>query len=79
MFALSRCKIPFLTLSEVISYIALIVLGPTAVRSLSTAAATEQKKPEKTTFGGLKDEDRIFTNLYGRHDFRIKGAMARVS
>jgi len=25
----------------------------------------------------LKDEDRIFTNLYGRHDYRLKGAMAR--
>ena len=25
-----------------------------------------------------KDEDRIFTNLYGRHDWRLKGAMSRV-
>lgn len=25
----------------------------------------------------MKDEDRIFTNLYGFHDFRLKGAMAR--
>lgn len=32
----------------------------------------------QTKFGGLKDEDRIFTNLYGRHDWHIKGAMARV-
>lgn len=23
---------------------------------------------EKTSFGGLQDEDRIFTNLYGKHD-----------
>jgi NADH dehydrogenase (ubiquinone) flavoprotein 1 len=29
------------------------------------------------TYGGLKDEDRIFTNLYGRHDFRLKGALKR--
>lgn len=29
------------------------------------------------TIGNLKDEDRIFTNLYGRHDWRLKGAMAR--
>src|SRR5579883_510852 len=35
-------------------------------------------KQTKTKFGGLKDEDRIFTNLYGRHDFKLKGAMARV-
>ena len=25
----------------------------------------------------LKDQDRIFTNLYGRHDWRLKGAMSR--
>ena len=28
-------------------------------------------------YGGLRDEDRIFTNLYGRNDFRLKGAMTR--
>ncbi|KAL7678120.1 hypothetical protein ACOME3_004349 [Neoechinorhynchus agilis] len=27
--------------------------------------------------GNLKDEDRIFTNLYGRHDAFLKGAMKR--
>jgi NADH-quinone oxidoreductase subunit F len=25
----------------------------------------------------LRDEDRIFTNLYGQHDWRLKGALAR--
>ncbi|KAJ6988792.1 NADH dehydrogenase [ubiquinone] flavoprotein 1, mitochondrial isoform X1 [Populus alba] len=33
--------------------------------------------PEKTHFGGLKDEDRIFTNLYGLHEPFLKGAMKR--
>lgn len=32
---------------------------------------------EKTKYGPLKDEDRIFTNLYGRHDWRLKGALKR--
>ena len=32
----------------------------------------------QTKFGPLKDEDRIFTNLYGRHDWKLKGAMSRV-
>lgn len=32
----------------------------------------------QTTFGPLKDEDRIFTNLYGRHDWKLKGAQSRV-
>ena len=31
----------------------------------------------QTKFGPLKDEDRIFTNLYGRHDWRLSGAMKR--
>ncbi|XP_016994603.2 NADH dehydrogenase [ubiquinone] flavoprotein 1, mitochondrial [Drosophila takahashii] len=31
----------------------------------------------KTTFGSLADADRIFTNLYGRHDWRLKAAMKR--
>ena len=34
---------------------------------------------EKTSYGGLADQDRIFTNLYGEHDWRLKGAMTRVS
>ncbi|KAF1585625.1 NADH dehydrogenase [ubiquinone] flavoprotein 1, mitochondrial, partial [Eudyptes moseleyi] len=32
--------------------------------------------PKKTQFGSLRDEDRIFTNLYGRHDWR-RGALRR--
>lgn len=41
------------------------------------AMKKKEKKPEKTKFGPLADQDRIFQNLYGRHDFRLKGAMAR--
>ena len=29
------------------------------------------------SYGGLKDEDRIFTNVYGRHDPFLKGALKR--
>jgi NADH dehydrogenase (ubiquinone) flavoprotein 1 len=45
----------------------------------STVAAVEvaAAPPKKTKFGNLSDQDRVFTNLYGRHDFRLKGAMAR--
>jgi len=32
---------------------------------------------EVRTYGGLKDKDRIFTNLYGEHDVYLKGALAR--
>jgi len=40
-------------------------------------AAEAAAPPMKTKFGPLADEDRIFRNLYGRHDWRLKGAMAR--
>ena len=40
------------------------------VRLQSTDAPTK-------TYGPLADQDRIFTNIYGRHDWRLKGAMAR--
>lgn len=33
----------------------------------------------KTNFGPLCDEDRIFTNLYGRQDWRFQGALKRGS
>lgn len=53
-------------------------------RQLSAAAEKAAQPPppppppqEKTHFGGLKDEDRIFTNLYGVHDPFLKGAMKR--
>merc|ERR1712193_378717 len=36
-----------------------------------------QATQTKTKFGPLADQDRIFTNIYGRHDWRLKGAMAR--
>ncbi len=45
------------------------------MRAFSAAPAEAPKpeaKPERTVFGGLKDQDRIFTNLYGRHDPFIK-------
>jgi len=47
-----------------------------AVRNQSAAAAVPPKQT-KTKFGGLKDSDRIFTNLYGRHDFKLNGAQSR--
>lgn len=29
-------------------------------------------------YGGLKDKDRIFTNLYGEYDWGLPGALKRV-
>jgi len=51
-------------------------------RSLSVSPVVANQPPAeaapaKTKFGPLADQDRIFQNLYGRHDWRLKGAMQR--
>eukprot|EP00002_Diphylleia_rotans_P007499 TRINITY_DN1704_c0_g2_i1.p1 TRINITY_DN1704_c0_g2~~TRINITY_DN1704_c0_g2_i1.p1 ORF type:complete len:470 (-),score=103.11 TRINITY_DN1704_c0_g2_i1:357-1766(-) len=51
----------------------LISASRTVSGSFIRCNTTETKK----SYGGLKDEDRIFTNLYGQRDFGIKGAMLR--
>ena len=46
-------------------------LAPIASRGMAVDVAADR------VHGGLKDEDRIFTNLYGKHDPFLKGAMKR--
>lgn len=55
--------------------------GP-SVRAVATSGSALYNQaapppPTKTKFGPLADQDRIFTNLYGRHDWRLKAAMKR--
>ncbi|KAI8343295.1 NADH dehydrogenase flavoprotein 1 [Chlamydoabsidia padenii] len=51
---------------------------PTVTRSFATEADPNANPiTGKTTFGNLSDEDRIFTNLYLKHDYRLKGALKR--
>ena len=54
-------------------------VAKSAVRAFATAAATPAAPipPVRTSFGNLKDEDRIFTNIYGFHDYKLKGALKR--
>merc|ERR1719379_3147227 len=51
--------------------------GRLAPGRLGAAAAPARQFAERTSFGGLRDEDRIFTNVYGRHDPFMKGALQR--
>lgn len=44
----------------------------TTAGSLRTFATVAD--PPVRRYGGLKDQDRIFTNAYCRHDFGLKGA-----
>jgi hypothetical protein len=47
---------------------------PISARSLATVA-----DPPVRRYGGLKDQDRIFTNAYCRHDHGLKGAQVCIS
>merc|ERR1712088_395283 len=51
--------------------------GQAGCTSIVRLNSTAPPAPAKTTFGPLADQDRIFRNLYGRHDWRLKGALAR--
>ena len=41
----------------------------------SLATVQDDPPPKRTHFGGLKDQDRIFQNLYGHHGADLKSAM----
>ena len=51
-----------------------LALSQSAIITRRTLATTADAPRQ---YGGLKDQDRIFTNLYGRHDFGLKGALKR--
>lgn len=54
---------------------------PLAAKSLlaarTFATVQDAPKPPPKVHGNLKDQDRIFTNAYMRHDHLLKGARAR--
>ena len=44
------------------------------IRGLATVQDGTPTPPKKTHWGGLKDQDRIFQNLYGHHGADLKSA-----
>merc|ERR1712168_106045 len=51
--------------------------GTPTASGLTPATGAVTTVNQVRSFGGISDEDRIFTNIYGRHDWRLKGAMSR--
>ena len=47
---------------------------PSRQGSRSFATVQDGPPPKRTHFGGLKDQDRIFQNLYGHHGTDLKSA-----
>ena len=69
--SLRHASLKRLSPMSVSSYTSRQALATLSKDNANPAAATAK------TYGGLKDQDRIFTNLYGRPDFRLKGALKR--
>ena len=44
------------------------------IQARHLATVTDAPPPKRTHFGGLKDQDRIFQNLYGHHGADLKSA-----
>jgi NADH dehydrogenase (ubiquinone) flavoprotein 1 len=50
-------------------------VAPTAAQQTRTFATVQDGQPTKPrTYGGLRDQDRIFQNLYGRYPPDLKHA-----
>ena len=47
------------------------------LRRCFSAEPKKDEPVEKTSWGGLADQDRIFTNLYGEQDWRLVDALKR--
>lgn len=75
---MSRAAVPSTSTLAHISHRAAALPSSAAAR-LSTAtrsfATVQDGAAPKKTYGGLKDQDRIFTNLYGHHGTDLKSAM----
>ena len=62
--------------SRALSVVAASTSTPTNPRSHTRSYATVQDgQATKRQYGGLKDQDRIFQNLYGHHGTDLKSAM----
>jgi NADH dehydrogenase (ubiquinone) flavoprotein 1 len=71
------CRSLSLSLFPAVSTSSSALMSTSALRANVAAGDAAPPPPAKTKFGPLADSDRIFTNLYGRHDWGIKGAMER--
>ncbi len=67
--ALSHRTVPAITAAARLSS------QPSSPQSRGLATAADVPPPKRTHFGGLKDQDRIFQNLYGHHGTDLKSAM----
>ncbi|KIW73743.1 NADH-ubiquinone oxidoreductase 51 kDa subunit, mitochondrial [Phialophora macrospora] len=49
--------------------------GASTLQNRRSYATVQEGQPQQRRYGGLKDQDRIFQNLYGHHGTDLKSAM----
>lgn len=78
---LSGCVAIEITIPETTLKVSLVALARRPVKVVAAVRTTARRglatvqDPPVRHYGGLKDQDRIFTNCHSRHDHGIKGAM----
>lgn len=70
--SLSHQVLPAVSAASCVSLVSSAARRP-PTRGLATVQ--DGPPPKKTHFGGLRDQDRIFQNLYGHHGADLKSAM----
>jgi NADH dehydrogenase (ubiquinone) flavoprotein 1 len=75
-FTFSTHTFPLVTMRNPAVIARRVQVVPKRVIAQRRTLATVQDTPVRR-YGGLKDQDRIFTNLYCRHDPGLKGAKTR--
>lgn len=70
----SRAVSGLSTLVRPSSVCAVSRLSSSGQQARGLATVQDAPPPKRTNFGGLKDQDRIFQNLYGHHGADLKSA-----
>lgn len=73
-------RLTFTTKAALHTYTHTLGLGLSSCSNVNlrrAMSAAPQKDEPTRVYGGLKDQDRIFTNLYGEMDWRVGDAMKR--
>lgn len=73
--AVAQCVLPAASTASRISTVTSVSPPLQRSRGLATVQDGTPPPPKRTHFGGLKDQDRIFQNLYGHHGADLKSAM----
>lgn len=74
-YTLSRQILHRVSTVSTASHVSLVSSAARRSQTRGLASVQDGPPPKRTHYGGLKDQDRIFQNLYGHHGADLKSAM----